>query len=190
MAEINQTKRVSGLLIFGIIIMPAIFAWFTLKDGYSTKARTLSFVYLFVGMLAVFSNKHLDKPVSSQKDSSQEINTISNKSSQNQTIQEVQISELISSYVNNEINADNMYKGKSIQTMGIVKSIKKDIADDLYVTIGATFDEFEIPELQAYFNKTYNDRLAKLVAMSQVTVICKIDGLMIHVQGRDCRIVE
>ncbi|RZG88539.1 DUF4236 domain-containing protein [Acinetobacter sp. WCHAc060033] len=40
-------RKVSILLGIGILIMPYIFAWFTLRDGYSKLARFISFGWLF-----------------------------------------------------------------------------------------------------------------------------------------------
>ncbi len=39
-------RKVSILLAIGIIFMPYLFAWFTLKNGYSSNARILSFGWL------------------------------------------------------------------------------------------------------------------------------------------------
>lgn len=47
-------RKVSILLGIGIFIMPYIFAWFTLREGYSKLARFISFGWLlflmFIGM--------------------------------------------------------------------------------------------------------------------------------------------
>ena len=45
-------KKVSIPLALGIFCIPLIFAWFTLKKGYSTKARVISFGWLAIGFLA------------------------------------------------------------------------------------------------------------------------------------------
>lgn len=45
--DLNKShKEVSNPLKFGILILPLIFSWFTLKKGYSTKARVISFVWM------------------------------------------------------------------------------------------------------------------------------------------------
>lgn len=46
-------RKVSILLGIGIFIMPYIFAWFTLRDGYSKSARFISFGWL---LFLVFAN--------------------------------------------------------------------------------------------------------------------------------------
>ena len=42
----NFERKVSILLGMGIFIMPYIFAWFTLREGYSKSARFMSFGWL------------------------------------------------------------------------------------------------------------------------------------------------
>jgi len=51
----NPTRKVNFLMGISIFFMPYIFAWFTLKEGYSTSARKLSFGWLaFVVVYYVF----------------------------------------------------------------------------------------------------------------------------------------
>ncbi|MDC1001506.1 hypothetical protein OAS89_03375 [Alphaproteobacteria bacterium] len=120
-----------------------------------------------------------------------EDNVAINKSSNKEIVPiSVSIGELLSSYNDNEVGADVKFKGKYIQTSGIVGDIKKDILDDLYVTIGATGEAFEIPMLQAFFLDKYTDDLANLKKGQTLEVVCKVDGLMMNVLGRKCKIVK
>ena len=120
-----------------------------------------------------------------------EDNVATNKSSNKEIVPiSVSIGELLSSYNDNEVGADVKFKGKYIQTSGIVGDIKKDIMDDLYVTIGATGEAFEIPVLQAFFLDKYTNDLANLKKGQTLEVVCKIDGLMMNVLGKKCKIVK
>lgn len=50
--ELPQSGRqVSLLLGIGILFLPYIFAWFTLREGYSTPARVVSFAWLVLLLL-------------------------------------------------------------------------------------------------------------------------------------------
>ncbi|MBZ6064666.1 hypothetical protein LA374_00340 [Aeromonas schubertii] len=50
----HQDKiNLSSKLIVGIALMPFIFSWFTLKDGYTKRARTASFLWLILNLLIV-----------------------------------------------------------------------------------------------------------------------------------------
>jgi len=54
-------KTVSPLLIVGIVFMPYIFAWFTLRDEYSVKARNISFAWLgFLFILVSIDTNYSD----------------------------------------------------------------------------------------------------------------------------------
>lgn len=51
----NQSeKSVSILLRIGIFLIPGIFAWFTLRKGYSSLARIVSFSWLIIGLYAAY----------------------------------------------------------------------------------------------------------------------------------------
>ena len=48
-----ENKKLPVWLIIGIVLVPLVFAWFTLRQGYSRKARTVSFAWLVVSLLFV-----------------------------------------------------------------------------------------------------------------------------------------
>lgn len=50
-ASVPTQRKVSLLLGIGIFLMPYIFAWLLLRDGYSKTARILSFVWMGVVLL-------------------------------------------------------------------------------------------------------------------------------------------
>jgi hypothetical protein len=180
-ASTDQTSMSIKLKI-GVFFIPIVFAWFTLKKGYSTTARVVSFVWLVITLAALSAQAPGDDvDVVAASESPQKKTQI--------TAMLVEITTLLGAYEGNEVGADNQYKGKYIQTTGIVGEIKKDILDDLYVTIG-TGKQFEIPELQAYFHDSMNKRLGSLKKGQNLTVICKVSGLMMNVLGKSCKIVE
>ena len=98
---------------------------------------------------------------------------------------QVEIRQILSAYEGNEVAADNRYKGNQVQVTGIVGDIKKDIMDNLYVTLG-TGKEFEIPQIQAFFDDSMNSQLGSLKKGQRLTVVCTIKGLMMNVLGEDC----
>jgi hypothetical protein len=100
----------------------------------------------------------------------------------------VSATQLILEYKDNEVSADQRYKGKRLRTNGIVSDIKKDILGDIYVTIGSGA-EFEIPEVQAYFPDSLESKAAGLRKGQELTVECNCEGLMINVQMKDCTFV-
>lgn len=46
-----ESKKVSTPLAIGILIIPIVFAWFTLRQGYSTLSRVISFGWLLAGLV-------------------------------------------------------------------------------------------------------------------------------------------
>lgn len=73
----NQQRKISALLIIGIVIAPIIFVWFTLRKGYSKKVRILSFGYLALGFILfaalppVPSSKHTESKPSTEQTTDQ-----------------------------------------------------------------------------------------------------------------------
>lgn len=59
----NQTteRKVSIPLGFGILFIPFIFAWFTLRKGYSTKAKAISFIWFVLALLIFKGNTDKNK---------------------------------------------------------------------------------------------------------------------------------
>lgn len=61
----HQSRMPSGrriLLIIGIIFMPYIFAWFTLRKGFPNIVRGLSFVWMILVFVLVASDKSRSQP--------------------------------------------------------------------------------------------------------------------------------
>lgn len=54
-------RRLSGMLLLGLIVMPLIFVWFLLRKGYSTPLRLGAFAYaamcLGFGVLQVLGSR-------------------------------------------------------------------------------------------------------------------------------------
>ena len=179
----NPQKSSIGILLgIGILLVPIIFSWFTLRPGYRTRSRVIAFCWLFVVIFAVFGAEQSENP--SRPSSPQPAATTSN-SSLRDNIMNVSAMQIVSEYDNNEIAADSRYKGKYVRISGVVNDIAKDILDNMYVTIGGGAD-FELRSVQAFFPDKYEGILAELRKGSRITVVCRIDGLMLNVIGRDC----
>ncbi len=56
------TKRVGILLGMGILFIPYIFSWFTLQKGYSTLTKLVSFGWLCIVALTLFSSPQNIEP--------------------------------------------------------------------------------------------------------------------------------
>lgn len=181
-------KRVSGLLIAGIVFFPIIFSWFTLAKGYSTKARAISFGWLVL-LALLFTRGDSERLASTDPNVTMQ-KSVTKMHTALKNVEKpipVAIKEILSAYEANEVAADTRYKGKLIEVTGRVGEIKKNIVDDLYVTLG-TGNHYESKEIQAFFEDDMNDKLASLKKGDQLTVICRVDGLMWNVHVSECKI--
>jgi hypothetical protein len=86
------------------------------------------------------------------------------------------------------VRADVNYKGRIIQTTGIVRDVKRDIVDSLYVTLG-TGQRLEVPVVQCLFDDVHVKKAASLSPGARVTVRGRVSGLMMNVVVRECEFV-
>jgi len=187
----HRNKRSVGFLLgLGIFLFPLIFAWFTLRKGHSTLSRVLSFGWLLLNILIIIGIE--ENPSSRNKgdiNSRVVLNSSSTTAKKSKTPDEkvikVGVGRILSDYEHNEVAADNKYKGKLVQVRGRVTSIKKDLFDNLYITLG-TGKAFEVPEFQAFFDDSMNNVLGQIRKGSTLTVTCRVKGLMMNVLGEDC----
>ena len=88
---------------------------------------------------------------------------------------------LYNDYNNNEIAADDKYKGKIIQVKGTIRDIGNDIMDEAYVTLVG--DEF-FGDVQCFFSdKSY---LVDVKKGQNINVVGYCDGLFINVIMKNC----
>lgn len=176
-------RAVSFGLGFGILLFPMIFAWLTLRKGYSTAARIVSFLWLFAGMMLWISM--VNSPAILPADPLSEAGPPP-ASDQPSPAMRANLSDLISAYDKNEVNADIRYKGKRLQVSGRVSEIKRGlIGEGLYITLDAG-NSLKMTQFQAFFDEGWEARLGRLKQGSTVTVECEISGLLFNVGGQYC----
>lgn len=96
----------------------------------------------------------------------------------------VRADELLSSYRNNEVRADQMYKNKWVQVMGgQVDDVRSD-----HVLIG-TGKLLEIPEVKCVLKSDQTSKAGALYKGRRVNVRGKVQGLIFHVYVTDCEIM-
>ena len=176
MAENTETKPLSGKLIAGIVLVPIIFVWFTLKKGVSTKAKVLSFLWLFIA-LGALSGQQSENP----------LNTDSSSSSSATIAGSVSAPQIYKEYEANEIAADGKYKGKFWSISGTVESIGKDLFDTMYVSLVGDGVMFGV---QAFFDDSEAGVLGSIQKGTKVEIICKVDGKMANIICKDSKLVQ
>lgn len=98
--------------------------------------------------------------------------------------------DLIQEYKDNEVAADEKYKGKTVKISGYVKDIGKDILDNAYITIN---DGTEITwdYAQCYFkNKDEVAKVANLKKGDSVTLIGTVGSYNLSLAVKKCVFVE
>ncbi len=99
---------------------------------------------------------------------------------------EVTASTLFDEYQDNEVSADNKYKGKIILVDGTVQQVRKDFMDNMIVEL-TTSNQF-MP-INCYFENA--DVVASLSKGNNIKIIGKVDGITIGiVKIEDCVIQE
>lgn len=96
---------------------------------------------------------------------------------------------LMKAYDKNEVAADQKYKGKTIRLTGQVDDVGKDIMDNIYITFIMP-SEWEIRNVQCFFDDKHASELADLEKGDEVVVQGRVDGLMMNVILKDCWIVK
>lgn len=94
------------------------------------------------------------------------------------------VDKLLYDYKGNEVAADAKYKGKIVEISGVVEDIKKDMMDNVYVTVG-TGARFELPIAQCFLVKSEVDKAAALSKGDRITIRGRVSGLMMNVLIKD-----
>ena len=131
------------------------------------KSLLSIFLFIIIGFGSLDELENLDQSPKVTSDSNPSV-TIS-------------ASKLYKEYNENEIAADEKYKGKIIEVTGVIRDIGNDIMDNAYITLVG--DEY-FGDIQCYFNE--KSVVAKLSKGKRVTVIGSCSGLMINVQINNC----
>ena len=131
------------------------------------KSLLSVFLFIIIGFGSLDEFENLDQSPKVTSDSNPSV-TIS-------------ASKLYKEYNENEIAADEKYKGKIIEVTGLIRDIGNDIMDNAYITLVG--NEY-FGDIQCYFNE--KSVVAKLSKGKKITVIGSCSGLMINVQINNC----
>lgn len=137
-------------------------------------------VVFFIFILAIAGSDDTDGESTSPKQS------VSQTTTEEATI-EVSVEQILKEYEENEVSADNKYKGKKVAITGIVDSVGKDVFDDTYIKIG-TGAQYEAFGAQCYIADTQFERTAELKPGDRITVVGYVRDYSLNVVLKDCEI--
>lgn len=96
---------------------------------------------------------------------------------------------LVQAYIDNEVNADTLYKGKDVEISGSIKDIGKDILDTPYITIESNPSDY-FTQVQCMFNKEDVTLLGSLKKGASIVVQGKLSSKLGNVLVRECKIIQ
>jgi hypothetical protein len=97
--------------------------------------------------------------------------------------------DMVAAYKANEVRADARYKDKILLVTGTVDNISKDLLGSPYVTLSGEPSD-ALRGVQASFPRSAEERLAQLRKGQELNVICRAQGLLLHVQLDRCVIAN
>ena len=148
------------------------------------KKHPVLLTLIIVGILAIFyAIGSSNKPYLSATPKATDFQPV--KVAETPSVIEITAVKLASDYDANEVNADSLYKGKTVEVTGTIKSIAKDITNTPYVLLGGLDSKWI--DVQCMFNKPANE-LTALKKDTQITLVGEVSGKMMNVLVRDCLI--
>lgn len=92
-------------------------------------------------------------------------------------------------YKANEVNGDNLYKGKLVEISGTVDTIGKDLSDEAYVTF-ETNEQYAFDKVQCMFKTAEEAGLAQLKKGQSFKAQGTVSGVVISgVIVRNCKVL-
>lgn len=92
---------------------------------------------------------------------------------------------LFGAYEDNEVAADEQYKGKILEVSGVVDSIGKDILNQPYIALSLG-QPYKIGRVQCFFSDSDISKLAKISKGAEIRVRGKCIGKMGNILLHDC----
>lgn len=183
--EQTQPRKMSILLGIGIFLIPIIFVWFTLRQGYSTLARVVSFVWLILTLIIVFAPSN--QTVSSSNTTTEHVASVSNEQqdtteaheeavetpTQEQQVSAIEVSarQLFNAYKANEVAADRQFKNQELIVSGTVQSIESGISDGAEIKFYVG-DEYGFEFVTASGDANFDNNAANLSKGQKITLRC------------------
>lgn len=155
-------KKVGIGLGVGIFLIPIVFAWFLLKDGYSKLSRILAFGWFGLSILITVASPKDSPPTANPNHP----NAVANAAA---PTPEITAFYLNRKYEANEVSADDAFKGKTYIVVGRISGITKNGFDHIIV-------ELESEKMSAGVYCYMANNLKSQVASLSIGQVIKIRG--------------
>lgn len=139
----------------------------------------------FIGLLvlgAIFGG--------SNKDNGSESKATAKPEEQKQEVQKVEMLSFVKEFDENQLSAEDKYKGKYVEFSGYVKNISEDITGSPFLAINPKSDQYYFGTyVQCFFKE--KSELTTLKNGQKITVQGKVDGQTLgNILIKDCKIVQ
>lgn len=169
-------RKVGFLLGLGILLFPVLFAWFTLRNGHSTKARVISFIWLALSLIGIFAGESGHTPPATLPSAESSVQQ-AEPAAPPVVVADLPVVtafDIAKAYDENTVAADQRFKGKQFKVSGVVDEISTDIMGDPYITLKGGVNQFMEPQFK--FDKSALDQLATLKKGKKVMLMCTGTG--------------
>lgn len=142
---------------------------------------------IITGILMLVIIVAIGSAMGQNKNSTTAPNTTQTKKTEEKKVEAINVSavDLAKAYVDNEVNADKAYKGKTVLTNGTIKDIGV-IAGQTFIVLSSG-KEFSVTDIQCFFKeKSEIDKIANLKKGDTVTVQGVVDGKSMNVGVNNC----
>lgn len=205
-----EKKKLGPMLIIGILLLPFMFAWVTLKDEYRVQTRVASIIWMVFVIFALLSTPNpkneidtsgvkveseylAPDTVESNQDNPDKVSSnIENakpadKPEPEPAYEIVNINQIAADYSSNEARGDKLYKGKTLLIEGLVDNIDKDMFDDTVVSLN--IENNFLPASMTLIDDDKNEEKAIMLDKGQkVQLLCLSTGeIMGSPTFKDCR---
>jgi len=141
----EQQKKISIKLMVGIIFIPIIFSWFTLRKGYSKITRIGSFLWLGISViLIIFSNQNTPNGNVSVIPTQNAINNFENGNNLNPSIEQVfNFESAAITKENIQLAISKLIDVEKISSIEVTNENEKNIVD-IHFTPGTVWNEKDL----------------------------------------------
>lgn len=186
----TEYKKVPFFIALLIVLCPILFVWLLLDRNYSQKDKKIGFIYLaisviffifFVKPFGIENQPNIEPtetPYPAYNQEKTPAETVENHPIQTTAHQKsktnIQVSALkyYADYQQNEVSADQKYKGNTLLLQGMVFGINKDYSDQVYLSILGSNNYYGIDRIHANLLPTELQTASKLVKGDIVQLIC------------------
>lgn len=100
----------------------------------------------------------------------------------------IKAKEILKAYEENEVGADQKYKGKIVQISGVVDTVGKGMFDSSFVTVGSG-KPYEFRLIQCGIEKSEESVVANMKPKQKITIKGRVTGLFGNIGIDDCVVV-